>query len=90
MVDASGRTALMWATIRHNEANIRMLLDAGADPLVQDIGGHTALWYSKWRTVDFSLPYPRGLHGTVFLPRIFPTSIIRLLAAASLSRTGRQ
>jgi hypothetical protein len=83
IVDASGRTPLMWAAVRQSDVNIKALLDAGADPCARDMEGHTALWHSRRRTLDFTVPYSRGRHGTLFLPRIIPTPAMRRLAAAT-------
>ena len=88
IVDASGLTPLMWAAICQNEANIKALLDAGADPCAQDMEGHTALWHSTRRTLNYTWPLRRGMHGTIFLRRIIPTPAMRLLAAASRHCTG--
>lgn len=82
IADASGRTPLMWAAMRQSEVNIKALLDAGADPCAQDVEGHTALWHSMRRTLDFTLPYGRGAHGTIFLRRMLPTRVTHLLVAS--------
>lgn len=87
--DASGLTPLMWAAMQQSAANIRELLDAGADPRAQDMDGHTALWHSRRRALDFTLPFSRGVHGTIFLPRVVPSDAMRLLAAASLRSKHR-
>jgi hypothetical protein len=81
--DESGRTPLMWAAIRQSAENTKALLEAGADPFAQDADGHTASWHSMRRTVHFTVPLKRGMHGTIFLPRVFTTRTQRLLAAAS-------
>jgi hypothetical protein len=86
IVDESGRTPLMWAAIHNNEATLRALLRAGADPSVQDMEGHTASWHSMRRTVHFTLPLQRGLHGTIFLPRLFATRTQRVLAASAVPK----
>jgi hypothetical protein len=87
--DESGRTPLMWAAMRQSAENTKALLDAGADPLAQDADGHTASWHSTHRTVDFTVPLRRGMHGTIFLPRVFATRTQRLLAAATAAHERR-
>jgi len=89
VVDEAGRTPLIWAAISQSEVNIRTLLDAGADPCAQDVEGHTALWHSMRRTLHFTLPFSRGVHGTIFLRRIIRTPASRLLAAAMSNCTRR-
>jgi hypothetical protein len=80
--DGFGCTPLMWAAAHQNGAMIQLLLEAGADPCARDSAGHTALWHCRRRGVDFVVPFRPGMHGTVFLPRLFPTPAIRLLRKA--------
>ncbi len=82
--DGSGQTPLMWAANYQSDSMIELLLQAGANPCARDSEGHTALWHSRRRVVDFVVPFRPGMHGTIFLPRLFPTSATRLLKRASL------
>jgi hypothetical protein len=89
IADASGLTPLMWAATYQRDRSIKALLDAGADPCVKDTEGHTALWHSLRRVVHFTVPYRRGRHVTLFLPRVLRTPTTRLLAVALAACRGR-
>jgi ankyrin repeat protein len=45
-VDYEERTPLMWASVRCNKAAIDILLKYGADPLLHDKNGNTALYFA--------------------------------------------
>jgi ankyrin repeat protein len=89
LADRSKVTPLMCAAQYQSVAAVEALLKAGANPLAKDYGGHDALWHSRRRLVNFSLPRPRGYHGTVFLPRLFRSRAARAIAAAQ-DRFGLQ
>lgn len=68
--DPLGLTALMAAARLDRAEAVAVLLRAGADPHATDSSGHTVLWHSRRREVNFAARIVRGLHGTVFLPRL--------------------
>ena len=41
----TGETVLQWAALRNSEATFKSLLERGADVLIQDKDGDTALYY---------------------------------------------
>lgn len=81
--DGAGQTPLMWAATHQSGSMIELLLQAGANPCARDSAGHTAFWHGRRRILDFVVPFRPGMHGTIFLPRLFPTRATRLLKKAS-------
>jgi hypothetical protein len=76
-------TPLMTAAQHQRAANIRLLLEAGADPSRRDAQGRTAWWYASRRVVDFVVPFSHSTHGTLFLRRVVRTDSMRMLAGAT-------
>jgi hypothetical protein len=81
--DGFGCTPLMGAAAHQNGAMIQLLLESGADPCARDSAGHTVLWHGRRRVIEFVVPLRPGMHGTIFLPRLFPTRAMRVLRKAT-------
>jgi ankyrin repeat protein len=93
--DGSGHTALMWAAAHQRHQAVQALLEAGADPFVEDTAHHTAFWHSmhgqvgyRFPFINFRFPFIRGAYGTLFMPRVLRTRSARLIGAAMSSRSS--
>lgn len=84
--DLEGRTALMTAAAADNADAVAMLLAAGADPSLFDKAGHDAVWHSRRRQLDFTVPGTRGAHATLFVPRLRRSRAARLIQGAASLR----